>query len=209
MWINTDFTVGDSMTNNWATVFSVWDAAMGYRTAYSLALASSEFRLPQRHLHTASHREAHLLALYGPQMSPSFFGGKWNHWAAVKSEPNVLIVYCNGSEVARTTSAAVEAAPLIKLPIESFRIGMRGGEWSNWGKWTGKMQDFKVWDYALDANEVAYEATDGTGVVELIPLVSRSNINLSGGTAGDANQVVNFTDVAKICDQWRQQVLWP
>jgi hypothetical protein len=139
-------------------------------------------------------------------MMESYFGGKWNHWAAVKSEPNTLIVYCNGSEVVRATGADIEAAPFFTLPIQSFRLGLRGGSWANWGKWSGEMQDFKVYDYALDANEVAYEATDGTGVVKFVPLVSNANFKSSG----DPNtEIVNFSDLSVMGSQWHQIKLWP
>ena len=88
---------------------------------------------------------------------------------------------------------------------------MRGGFFANWGKWSGEMQDFQVYDYALDANEVGYLATDGTGTVGLIPLVTPANLNTEGSASPstDPNQIVNLKDMTIMCNQWQQQLLWP
>jgi len=63
-------------------------------------------------------------------------------------------------------------------------------------------------NFALKMAEIDYLATDGTGSL-LLPLVSNANLNLSGGTAGDANQIVNFEDLSVMGDQWHQLKLWP
>jgi hypothetical protein len=94
--------------------------------------------------------------------------------------------------------------PLFPLPASAFTIGLRG--WG--GNWAGRIADFQVYDYALGDDEVAYLATDGTGQL-LLPLNSRSNFNLDGGTADDANQIVNFKDLAVMGNQWHQIQLWP
>jgi hypothetical protein len=114
-----------------------------------------------------------------------------------------MLVYCNGSLVGTATGANT---PPFTLPVQSIRIGMRGQQYANWGKWSGKVQDFKVYDYALDANEVAYDATDGTGVVGLIPLVSLANIKSSGDPNTEA---IDFQDFAVMGSQWHQIKLWP
>jgi hypothetical protein len=74
----------------------------------------------------------------------------------------------------------------------------------------GKIDDFKVYDYALSAEEVAYLATDGTGHL-LLPLTSPANFNKDGSTSPntDANQKVNFGDLAIMEQQWHTQILWP
>jgi hypothetical protein len=203
VWINADTTVGDVVTNNWASLFCVHDGTVGNDNGIAWLSLPSSFANPNVNFQGTGAN------VYGPTMPINNFGGKWNHWVAVKQEPNLMVVYCNGREIGRTQSLAAEV-PFFKLPITSFRIGLRGGEaYANWGKFPGKMQDFKVWDYALDANEVGYEATDGTGVVAPTPLVTNANLNLSGGTADDENQTVNFADLSIMCDQWRKQVLWP
>jgi hypothetical protein len=118
-----------------------------------------------------------------------------------------MLAYCNGSLVGTATSTT----PLFTLPVQSIRIGMRGQSNANWGKWSGKVQDFKVFDYALSADEVAYLATDGTGVVGFIPLINSANFNKDGSTSPntDANQKVNFGDLVIMGKQWHTQILWP
>ena len=214
MWLNDDLTVGDSMTNNWATVFSVWAPNWDMPNEGICYLM-----LPGSWTNPTASFVQHpvggaFVGAWGPRMAVNYFGGRWNHWAAVKSEPNALILYCNGKEVARTADVNL-AVPFFKLPIISFRIGLRGGQWANWGKWSGKMQDFKVYDYALDANEVGYLATDGTGVVGLIPLVCPLNTNTDGSASPqtDPNQTVNFADLTLMEKDWllyhNAPKLWP
>jgi hypothetical protein len=72
----------------------------------------------------------------------------------------------------------------------------------------GSMQDFQVYDYALTAAQIQYLATDGTGSI-FLPLISPANLNLGGGTAGDANQIVNFEDMSVLGEQWHRLILWP
>jgi hypothetical protein len=89
--------------------------------------------------------------------------------------------------------------------VSTFRIGARGG---NWGMWNGYVDDFQVYDYALSPAEVAYLATNGTGTI-MVPLVSKANLYLDGGTAGDANQIVNFEDLSVMGIEWHTINLWP
>jgi hypothetical protein len=143
----------------------------------------------------------------------SDFGGRWNHWAFIKS-PLQLAVYCNGSLVAHTDANnqggdpnALVKGPLFRLPVGSFRIGTRG---DNWAMWNGRLDDFQVYDYALSPAEVAYLATDGAGHI-FLPLVSPANLNTDGvaSPATDPNQIVNFGDLAIMGKQWHTQQLWP
>ena len=69
----------------------------------------------------------------------------------------------------------------------------------------GKIDDVRVYDYALSAVEVAYVATAPAydGYVEL---TAQSNI-YDEESAGD--KVVNFRDLAKFMTAWLEQKLWP
>jgi len=199
-----------TMTNNWCTVFSVYPVGWGNGNGIAWLSLPSRWDNPLVDFQQMPAGSINGVSAYGPLMPENYFGGRWNHWAAVKSEPNTLIAYCNGREIVRTTDVNA-GVPFFKLPLQSFRIGMRGGSWANWGKWSGEMQDFKVYDYALDANEVGYLATDGTGIVGFIPLVCPANLNLDGAASPDTdpNQIVNFGDLATMGKQWHTQVLWP
>ena len=146
---------------------------------------------------------------FGPSMPVANYGGRWNHWAFVKA-PHTVSWYCNGYLIRQEADTDANAGdlsiygPLFPLPVSAFTIGLGG--WG--GNWAGYIDDFQVYDYALSAAEIDYLATDGTGSL-LLPLVSNANLNLSGGTAGDANQIVNFEDLSVMGDQWHQLKLWP
>ena len=118
-------------------------------------------------------------------------------------------VYCNGDLKGQIDANelpgdpnANEFGPLFALPVGSFRIGTRGG---NWGMWNGYIQDFQLYDYCLSPAEVAYLATDGTGSV-FLPLVTPANLASSGNPL---TEKIDFGDIAVMCQQWHTQVLWP
>jgi hypothetical protein len=148
---------------------------------------------------------------FGPGTVGANYGGRWNHWAFVKA-PHTLSWYCNGSLIKQeadtdaNTNDAYIYGPLFPLPVSAFTIGLGG--WG--GNWAGYINDFQVYDYALSAEEVAYLATDGTGHV-ILPLVSPANFNKDGSVdiQHDANQIVNFGDMAIMGQQWHTQILWP
>ena len=201
VWINADTSVGNTMNNSWESFFTVYDSTWAERTSFSIPWRWGDQRV---WFQSQSGN-----TITGPVMPVNYFGGRWNHWAAIKDAgSNTMLVYGNGSLVGTATGANT---PLFTLPVQSIRIGMRGQSNANWGKWSGKVQDFKVYDYALDANEVAYDATNGNGVVGFIPLVSPANINKDGAASPltDPNQKVNFGDIAIMGKQWHTQILWP
>jgi hypothetical protein len=148
---------------------------------------------------------------WGPSSAITTFGSRWNHWVFVK-EPHAISFYCNGNLVGHEAdtdsnqSGGADAhiyGPLFTPPATSFAIGTR---W--WAYWVGRIADFQVYDYALNANEVGYLATDGTGTI-MVPLTSKANLYLDGGTAGDANQIVNFEDLSVMGIEWHTLILWP
>ena len=210
IWTNADPNIGDLMTNSWASLITAYsmDSSNNY---LELMTFSIPFSWGNPHAWFSQSPVGGVTATaYSSLMPINYFGGQWNHWAAVKTSPDTLTVYCNGSVVVTTSSADVAAAPLFKLPLQSFRLGMRGQQWNNWGKWTGEIQDFMVFDYALDANEVGCLATDctssGTGTISLMPLVTPANLKNSGDPA---TEIVDLKDLAVIGQQWHQQKLWP
>jgi hypothetical protein len=200
VWIdaNNADAAGIQMFSGWSSLVSVWDASWNelIESEVPRPFSSPGINFAMKPVGGTN------VGLYSGTLPANYFGGRWNHWAFVKDNNN-LIAYCNGVEIVRNTTATI---PFFKLPIGTFRIGMRGGLFTNWGKWSGQMQDFKVWDYALDGNEVAYEATDGTGVVGLIPLDSVANLKPSGNPN---TEIIDFQDMSIMGDQWHKQILWP
>ncbi len=123
--------------------------------------------------------------------------GRWNHWAFTKDirvgpaeAKGRMEIYLNGVLYdSRTgTDTPIEG-------ITSFEIGQG---W--YGRYDGLLDDFQIYDYALSAPEVAYLASDGTGVLEAaIPLAADL----------DYNGFVDFNDYARLASDWLAEGLWP
>jgi len=130
---------------------------------------------------------------------PGDFGGRWNHYAFVKdSDANIMAIYENGAPV-KTLSTDIDRPLLLVVP-KVLKIGARYG--NNWGFWPGKIDDFRMYNYALNANEIAYLATDGTKT-RFIPLAEPTNLKSS------TPEIVNFPDYAEFANQWLSEQLWP
>jgi hypothetical protein len=136
------------------------------------------------------------------------FSGPWNNWVFIHDRSNPpegataeMRTYLNGVQIAEMNNLddADVAGPLCNAAISALRVGTRG---DNWCMWAGKMDDFQVYDYALDINEIHFIASDGSGVKQL-PLLSEANIKSS------SPQIVNFGDLALMVDEWMTEKLWP
>lgn len=83
----------------------------------------------------------------GSSAPTSWFNGKWNHWVLTKdSEAGILRVYCNGLLFLESTSAFKPFYGVTK-----FFIG--GGDAA--GAFGGLIDDFRIYNYALTAEEIA------------------------------------------------------
>jgi hypothetical protein len=133
----------------------------------------------------------------------SDFGGGWHHYAFVKdTDTNSMRIYHNGGVIAETNNTT---APMFGLPIESFRIGRRDATacaepWA----WAGKIDDFRVYDYALSQAEVAY-VMGMRGDPNYVPSPFKNVANLKNSTP----EVVNFGDLAILVQEWLNQQWWP
>jgi hypothetical protein len=83
---------------------------------------------------------------------------QWNHWAFTKDlETGVMQVFLNG--ILKNTKN--DSSNEISL-FNSFTIG------TGWyGDYDGLMDDLRIYDYALSQPEIAYVATNGTGIFDL------------------------------------------
>jgi len=140
-------------------------------------------------------------------MRPGDFGGRWNHYAVVKdADANAMSIYHNGAIIALWSSSDV-AKPLLATEPVVFKIGARYDDsaqqpFGPWGPWPGKIDDFRMYNYALNANEIAYLATDGTGAI-YVPLAEPTNLKSS------TPEIINFGDFAFFANQWLTEQLWP
>jgi len=128
---------------------------------------------------------------------------QWVHYAFVKSLSNGYVrAYRNGELIAEE-AAAVFGTPLLD-EIEGYAT-LGGWRWSGdtGGYYDGLIDDFRIYDYALSHEEVLYLAVEGGAATS--PL-TQGLLTPSDATGDD---VVNFTDLAKIGEYWLQDVVWP
>jgi hypothetical protein len=127
---------------------------------------------------------------------------EWQHYAFVR-DANNLAIWVNGMVVAVDDSngTAMAAPDLLHVGISADRApgnteGMHDG-------FTGNMDDWKMYDYALSAAEIGYLGTGGTGYV---PLFSAYDLH-DGEPAGQ--KAINIRDVAELLNSWLVEKLWP
>jgi hypothetical protein len=90
------------------------------------------------------------------------------------------------------------------LSQDPNRLGIGGRPEKRSGMFKGCIDEVRIYDYALDANEVAWLATDGTGYKRL-----RAQANLYD-LEKEGEKAVNFRDLAVFIDEhWLEEVLWP
>jgi hypothetical protein len=138
------------------------------------------------------------------------WSGGWNHYAFVKDVnvvPGVLKIYHNGQLVAEGDSNSP-----MRHPVDHAWIGMATdepndvhdnyeGEWHD--QYTGLLDDFRIYDYALSDAEIGYLATSGTGIVAVQSVANLVNDEPLGKRA------INLRDFDKLADAWLEQILWP
>jgi hypothetical protein len=215
MWANASM-VGDFLAQ-WPGIFSTWNSGSTLETLEmpcpsrigpsGSGLVNGQYGFFKRGSGASTFIS---VSGYRPLMD---FGGRWNHWAFVKS-PYQMAVYLNGQMIGHTDANDMPGdpnfnvqGPLFSMPVGAFYIGCRN---PGWAMWSGKIDDFQVYDYALAPEEVAYLATYGTGHI-FLPLASSANLKVDGvnGNQSDPNQIVNFGDLAIMGQDWHKRVLWP
>jgi len=119
--------------------------------------------------------------------------GRWNYWAFTKDTQvgtGKMQIFLNG--VLYDNRAGAES-PI--FGITSFEIG------SGWyGGFDGLIDDFMIYDYALSPEEIAYVATNGTGVFD-------QQLDLPVDL--DADNRVDFKDLAILAEDWLVNNVWP
>ncbi len=119
------------------------------------------------------------------------WSGRWNHWAFTKdSHTGKMEIYLNGA----LYNSRIGAPSLIAGVI-SFEIG------SGWyGGYDGLLDDFRIYDYPLTGPEIAFAATNGTGIFDQ-DLMSPADFN--------ADRKIDFKDFAILANYWLEKRLFP
>ncbi|MHC4866723.1 MAG: LamG domain-containing protein [Planctomycetota bacterium] len=130
------------------------------------------------------------------------WGGGWNHYAFVKDvDAEKLRIYLNADLISESNSIR----PMV-FPADNAWLGMATDE-PNQGNWhdeyTGLLDDFKIYDYALIQAEINHLASDGTGYVRLDALFDLHDSEPAGEKA------VNIRDLAELLKHWLEEKLWP
>jgi hypothetical protein len=128
------------------------------------------------------------------------WSGVWNHYAFVKDvSEGYLRIYHNGKLVAEAASSRA-----MNFPSDLARIGAGTSHWT--APYSGLLDDFRVYDYALSQTEIAYIVQGDASIPLYIPVDSQANLY----DKEDANsKAVNWKDFCIIADCWLEQAIWP
>jgi len=123
---------------------------------------------------------------------------EWVHVAGTY-DGNAVKCYING-EVGGTNN---EANTLIFLSQNTDDLAIGSQPDGDENPFEGMIDDVRVYDYGLSAEEVTWLATDGTGIFAVQSIANVYNEEDLGKRA------VNFRDFAVIADSWLETQRWP
>ncbi|MHC4501064.1 MAG: LamG domain-containing protein, partial [Planctomycetota bacterium] len=123
-------------------------------------------------------------------------GYEWIHIAGTYDQ-NEQLIYVNGVVEGSETRGAIE---LFSDPNDGLGIAGRYGDGADFD---GTIDDVRVYDRLLTRAEIAWLASDGSGLVEL---TAKANFFIDDPDP----EVINFKDFAILLDHWLDPpVLWP
>jgi hypothetical protein len=129
--------------------------------------------------------------LSGNHRYPVEWFGRWNHWAFTKdADAGIMQIYLNGVLYDSRTGSH---SPI--SGITSFEIG------NGWyGGYDGAIDDLLIYNYALTQPEIAYIATNGTGIFDQA-LLTPADLN--------SDKKIDFADFALLAEHWLENQIWP
>jgi hypothetical protein len=136
---------------------------------------------------------------YGAKSADDALGrDEWIHVAGTY-DGNSVKCYING-QLAGTNNDA-NAIAFLCQDTNDLAIGSMPED--DRAPFIGTIDDVRVYNCALSAEEIAYIATDGTGILAVQSVANLYNAEDLGDRA------VNFKDLAKLASSWRDEELWP
>jgi hypothetical protein len=134
----------------------------------------------------------------------SVYPYEWIHLAGTfDGDTNTVKAYVNAELIkSRKDANFVTAGRTLCQDTNDLAIGSRAEELAD--TFEGAIDEVRVYNYALDANEIAWLATDGTGFIRLRSQANFYDLEPPG------EKVVNFRDIAKlIAEHWLEEKKWP
>ena len=131
---------------------------------------------------------------------------EWTHYTFVR-DANYLKIYVNGylEESSDSNGTAMAAPGLMYLGVSSDKVPFNADSDNLHDFFTGNMDDFMIFDYALSKKEAGFIGTiGGLGYIAMPP----ATMNISDDEA-TGSRVVNFKDYAKLMLYWLDEELWP
>jgi hypothetical protein len=126
----------------------------------------------------------------------------WQHYAFVRTDAN-LAIYVDGvlAKVSDSNGTSMAAPGLLYVGMAADRAP---GNTSNMHDgFTGNMDDWEIYDYALSDADIGYLGTGGTGISSV-----RSPANVYNEEP-EGFRSVNFRDFDFIAGSWLEEILWP
>ncbi len=126
----------------------------------------------------------------------------WKHYAFVRDDSN-LALYVNGvlEDISDSNGTPLATPQLLYLGISADRSPTSTEDMHD--GFTGNVDDWKIFNYALSAAEVGHIASDGTGIVLMDSAYNIYDTESAGSRA------INFRDYAVLLDSWLQKEYWP
>ncbi len=117
--------------------------------------------------------------------------GRWNHWAFTKNAlAGIMQIFLNGELLDSKTGSFSFISG-----VSSYEIG------AGWyGGYDGLIDDFRIYDYALSQPEIAYIATNGTGIINM-PLITPADLF--------PDNHIDLKDFAILADCWLEKQIYP
>ena len=128
---------------------------------------------------------------------------RWVHYAFIKSfSKGYMRIFRDGSMIAQIAAVASETP--VADGIEGFAsIGAWRWSGGTGGYYSGWIDDFRIYGYALEPNQVLYLAVQGGTATSPMTQGLLTNAEVTG------DGKVNFSDMAVMARYWLQQVTWP
>ncbi|MHC4666570.1 MAG: LamG domain-containing protein, partial [Planctomycetota bacterium] len=136
------------------------------------------------------------------------YPGEWIHVAGTyDGDSNTVKAYVNAELIdSRKDANFVEGGLTLSQDTNDLAIGAQPEttKASSGDPFIGSIDEVRVYNYALDANEIAWLATDGTGYRRLRSQANFYDLEMEGEKA------VNFRDLAvMIAEYWLDEKKWP